>query len=132
MKNALPLLVFALSLNAYAAAPKVSCGAMAYETNADGSTILDSIVHSDNVIVTEAGIDIATGKGRLKSRLNQICASDGGPSSDRYDLETTLTIGDSSSYTSSTLGPDTEKYFRQHLSLKAGNLSIFVNCDKDL
>lgn len=120
-----------VSLNSFAAAPKVTCSSLSYKTTASGAAIMDSFKRVDDVAVDHTVKSIAVGIAMVSSQLRQVCAADMGPCSDFYELITSLKINDSESATSSIITPTTEKNFRQHLNLKAGQYSVFINCDKE-
>ncbi|MBS1963177.1 MAG: hypothetical protein JST04_13255 [Bdellovibrionales bacterium] len=124
----MPLLAIALTTSSvFAAPPIVQCDAMYSEDEAGGGN-MGNVEHAQATVTTK-GEHTPVGKAILTTRLEQVCASDGGPCSDGYHLSTTLTIGDSSAYTSSDLDSNTPKYTRQHLSLDAAGKHVFVNCD---
>lgn len=126
MKTLFSVTALALNLNALAAEPTVICSLNWVLKDAKGITL--KYVPSQNVTVTvNKPIQIENNGFTLKASLRQICATDGGPCFDSYDLDTTIENGENFAATSSQVKASDRS--RQYLN--TGNLkqNAFSLCD---
>ena len=115
------------SLNSFADVPKVVCSAYFYQTDETGITLSATVVDKENI--TPSHLPQTISGATLKIETRQLCAPDGGPCMDRYELSATLKINNSESGTTSVISSTTDKSFRQSLNIRVGNDNAFVNCD---
>jgi hypothetical protein len=121
-KTIITLLALGFATTAMAA-PKVACQLNWYSMDENGVVKESKIAPSQEVTVAKP-LAIAMQDFKMRSYLKQVCASDGGPCADAYEVMTTLSKGDISTSTN-TYTP----FSRQYLNLAVGNEIVFSLCD---
>lgn len=122
MKTIISVLALGFATSAMAA-PKATCQLHWYSVDENGAAVETAVSATQEVTVqNHLKTDL---KGyEQRSYMKQICAADGGPCSDIYELMTSITKGDIST---STLTLSTSK--RQYMNLAVGNEIVFTICD---